>query len=220
MGLIALLLGMVILLVTLERGLRPMIQTTVKSRATGAVTQIVNTAVTGELTKLDLDYEDLVQLDRDDEGTITAVQTRMAAVNRFKANLSAAVQTAVDQYQIQKINIPIGTLTGSDILSGRGPSVPLTIDMAGSMSSAITSVFDSAGINQTRHQLMLTVTVDVKAIVPWYEISTTVSADFLIAETILVGTVPGAYTHVISGSSDGLADDIMLYGQEGQTKSD
>ena len=78
MGLIALLLGMVILLVTLERGLRPMIQTTVKSRATGAVTQIVNTAVTGELTKLDLDYEDLVQLDRDDEGTITAVQTRMA----------------------------------------------------------------------------------------------------------------------------------------------
>ena len=64
------------------------------------------------------------------------------------------------------------------------------------------SVFSDAGINQTLHRIVLEVKTTVSAIIPGYTTSVEISGQFVIAETIIVGEVPDAYTHVISGNSD------------------
>lgn len=212
MGILALLLGLVILMTTVERGMRPMIQSVAESRANSVATQIINQAVADQLTQMNLDYQDMVELDRDEQGNISSVRTKMAAVNRFQAEISLAVQAAIDTYESQKINIPFGTFTGLELLDGIGPGVPLTISMTGSMKATITSNFESAGINQTRHQIMLTISAEARAVVPWYGINAKVVIDYIVAETVLVGNVPDAYTHVISGDGS-VADDIFLYGK-------
>ena len=212
MGILALLLGLVILMTTVERGMRPMIQSVAESRANSVATQIINQAVADQLTQMNLDYQDMVELDRDEQGNISSVRTKMAAVNRFQAEISLAVQAAIDTYESQKINIPFGTFTGLELLDGIGPGVPLTISMTGSMKATITSNFESAGINQTRHQIMLTISAEARAVVPWYGITAKVVIDYIVAETVLVGNVPDAYTHVISGDGS-VADDIFLYGK-------
>ena len=171
MGILALLLGLVILMTTVERGMRPMIQSVAESRANSVATQIINQAVADQLTQMNLDYQDMVELDRDEQGNISSVRTKMAAVNRFQAEISLAVQAAIDTYESQKINIPFGTFTGLELLDGIGPGVPLTISMTGSMKATITSNFESAGINQTRHQIMLTISAEARAVVPWYGIN-------------------------------------------------
>ena len=213
-GILAILLGLLLIVATVERGLRPMIQSIAQDKARSVATRIVNQAVADQLTAMNLDYTDMVELDQDEQGNISAVRTKMATVNRFQAEISLAVQTAIDTYQSEKISIPFGTLIGSELFDGRGPSIPLTITMTGSMTASITSGFESAGINQTRHQITLTITTDVRSVVPWYGVTTQVVNDYIVAETILVGNVPDAYTQVISGDG-AVAEDIFLYGKNG-----
>ena len=50
--------------------------------------------------------------------------------------------------------------------------------------------FDSAGINQTRHQILLNMTMNVTAIVPGYSVTTEVKTSYRLAETVIVGYVP------------------------------
>ena len=51
----------------------------------------------------------------------------------------------------------------------------------------------SAGINQTRHQIILEVRVDIDVLVPWDTLSTQVVSEVLVAETVIVGSVPKLY---------------------------
>lgn len=213
-GLLAVMLGLLIILATVERGLRPMIKTIAEDKARSVATRIVNQAVSDQLSAVNPEYEDMVEIDQDEQGNISAVRTKMAAVNRFQTDINLAVQSAIDSYQAEKIGIPLGTLIGSELLDGRGPSIPFTITMTSNMTATITSSFDSAGINQTRHRIILTVSTDVRTVVPWYGITTQVVNDYIVAETILVGNVPDAYTQVISGDG-AVAEDIFLYGKNG-----
>lgn len=208
-GLVAVLVGMILIATTTEHALRPVIKRVAESRANSVATQFINTAVNEQLTKMDLEYQDMVELERDEQGNILAVRTRMAAVNRFQTEISLAVQAAIDTYGAQRLNIPLGTLTGAALLDSRGPDVPLSITMTGSMDTVITSSFEEAGINQTRHQLLLTVSADTCAAVPWYGISTRVEVEFILTETVLVGKVPESYTHVIAGSSS-MIDEFLF----------
>ena len=58
----------------------------------------------------------------------------------------------------------------------------------------MTSEFSAAGINQTRHRVILNVTTDVYVIMNGNNTSTQVENSFIIAETVLLGTVPLAYS--------------------------
>ena len=54
----------------------------------------------------------------------------------------------------------------------------------------------TAGINQTKHQINLRVTVDMEILIPWGTQSTEVSTDVLIADTVIVGKVPDTYLNM------------------------
>ena len=47
-----------------------------------------------------------------------------------------------------------------------------------------------AGINQTRHQILLDVTVAVEILLPGSTLNTEIGAQIPVAETVIVGTVP------------------------------
>ena len=70
------------------------------------------------------------------------------------------------------------------------------------MNTQLISEFSEAGINQTLHRILLEVSVDVSAIIPGYTTSVDVTTNFVVAETVIVGSIPDSYTHVITGDSD------------------
>lgn len=72
----------------------------------------------------------------------------------------------------QDIYLSMGTLSGVQLLSGRGPDLNLKVVPSGYMTSEIENRFDSAGINQTRHQIMLKMDMRVLAIIPGYTVAT------------------------------------------------
>ena len=63
----------------------------------------------------------------------------------------------------------------------------------------------AAGINQTRHQILLSVDVYTSILLPGFTASTKVSNEIAVAETVIVGSVPETYTY-FSTTPDELED--------------
>lgn len=91
------------------------------------------------------------------------------------------------------MRVPWSTLNGFEFLQGFGKGLRLDITQYGYVLTNIRSEFTSAGINQTRHSLILDVTVKVQGYISFLCVSSEVKNSMIVAETVIVGTVPDAY---------------------------
>ena len=110
----------------------------------------------------------------------------------------------------RELSIPIGTLTGSALLAGRGPRIRVRMESVGSSTARFNNQFESAGINQTKHQIILEVDVSVAILLPGFTTATKVSTAVTVAETVIVGAVPDTYTY-FSTTPDTYEEDLKDY---------
>jgi sporulation protein YunB len=100
----------------------------------------------------------------------------------------------LSEISTRELAIPIGTLTGSPLLAGRGPMIYVRAQSIGSATARFENQFAAAGINQTKHQISLVVDVSMSILLPGISTSAKVSNTFSVAETVIVGLVPESYT--------------------------
>lgn len=162
------------------------------SDATDLVTKTVSDIVEEKMRDPALEYSRFISLEKDANGNVSAIVTDMAQVNTLASELMRSVVLASEQGELN-LAIPLGNLLGSGILLGRGPDVPVKVTMLTSSSTRFRNELTEAGINQTKHQLLLELLVDIDVLIPWEIMSTQVIAEVLVAETILVGQVPETY---------------------------
>ena len=138
-----------------------------------------------------LSYGELCQISYDENGKIASMVYDTVELNRLLSVLELTATDALSGKQ-NTVSLPLGTLIGTELLSGRGPNIPLRISALGYVQAACSSEFSSAGVNQTQHRIVVTMTATVNVYVPFYTDNFTVTREFFIAETILVGEVPNA----------------------------
>lgn len=184
---------------SIDSRIRPVIKEMASNQARVYATRAVNEAINSELKSANISYDSLIKITSDNSGRITSVQTDMFRLNLLKSAMTNSAAHQLSLLQSQTIRIPIGTLSGLNILSGRGPRVEFKILPVGYVSSEINHRFDSAGINQTRHQIILRISATISAILPGYTSSSQVSSDMILAETVIVGASPESFTQVLSG---------------------
>lgn len=170
--------------------MRPLIKSVIFNQAQTASINIINKVVAEELSRVDMDYSDILDVQKDNNGKILAISTDMKKANSLKSLLAISIQEKLSKLENQEVEVPMGTFTGTEILNGRGPKVTVRMSMSGSVVMDFKSEFVSAGINQTKHRLYLDVSTEVFAIIPGYPVNTVMSTSILIAETIIVGEVP------------------------------
>ncbi len=174
--------------------LKPVIQTISANQAKILCTSAVNKAVVDELERLYVDYDALVHVIKDPvSGQIIAIETNAVEVNKLKALLTDAVNEKLAVIPEQSVRIPIGTLSGIEFLSGRGPKVRLKMLPSSNVETNLLNQFDTAGINQTHHQIMIEFKVEMTAILAPYSTSVVVTTNVCIAETVIIGNVPETY---------------------------
>ena len=204
---------LVLLLTLLLSGtarMRPLLESLATTRVSNTVNRIIFEAVNEAIQEGDISYEELISLEKDNEGKITAVHSNMAAFNRLQAQILDIILARIDQVSARELSIPIGTLTGSALLAGRGPRISVRMESVGSSSARFENRFDSAGINQTNHQIVLEVDVSVSILLPGFTTATTVSTAVTVAETVIVGSVPETYTY-FSTTPDTYEEDLKDY---------
>ncbi len=172
--------------------LRSMVTEYAASAARDEVVTKVNAIVKSLMADPRFAGTDLVNLERDGNGSITAVTTNVAAINMLAAEV---LSQAIDQteQEVLTVKLPVANLLGSAILMNRGPSISVHVTMLSSSTASFRSEITSAGINQTRHQLFLDLDVQLSFLMPWRGMDTSVQTEILVSETVIVGEVPDSY---------------------------
>ena len=179
--------------------MRPLLGSLATTRVSNAVNRIVYQAVNEAIDSGQIAYEQLVSYEKDNEGRITMVRSNMAAFNRLQSQILDLILGRIDQVSARELSIPVGSLTGSPLLAGRGPRISVRMESVG-----------SAGINQTKHRIVLRIDVYVSILLPGYSTVTQVTNEITVAETVIVGEVPGTYTYFAT-DPDAYAGDAKDY---------
>ncbi len=187
----------VLLFLGIDEKLKPTIREYAKASGTYYATKAINDAVNEEIANSGIKYLDLVTLEKDNNGEIAALYTDIVKINTLKSQVASVLLNKLTTLDSSKISIPFGNASGINLFSGRGPSIPIKIAPIGSISTSCISQFTSAGINQTKHSITMEITANVTIILPRDSISTEVHSQVVIAETILVGSVPESYTNIV-----------------------
>ena len=186
--------------------MRPLLERMAVTRVENTVNRIVSEAVDESITSGKISYDRLISFEKDTEGRITAVHSNMAAFNQLQAEILDIVLARIEQVSARELAIPIGSLTGSPLLAGRGPRIQVRMESIGSSSAEFQNKFETGGINQTRHQIILEINVSISILLPGFTTATKVSNAVTVAETVIVGSVPESYTYFHTTDSDYVED--------------
>ena len=203
-----------IVIYCLSNHIKPIIHTLADNKSRISATQCLNSAVARELSEGNIKYDNLVDIKLNDRGEVTSLSTNIVNINNMKAQISKRISDELEENDLKnsKISVPIGTLLGWQISSGRGKSVSFGMTTRSYVKTEIRNDFKQAGINQTLHRIMLCVNVKVTSIFAKYNVYSEINSNFCIAETIIVGTVPSSFTEVYD-SQNSPAQNALDYGE-------
>lgn len=194
------LLGFILIVVLLSVGLFLYFQRNVTrvlisiSEATmrASTTVAVNDAVYYTLSD-EMRYEDLVTITRNEQGDIVAFEANPLKINKIARDTASISQSNLKNLSLNGIPVPLGALTGIEAFAGLGPSIHFRIIPVSSVSCAFSSMFESVGINQTKHSIYLHVIADISIVMPSKTKNFAVTTQILVGEYVIVGTVPDTY---------------------------
>lgn len=179
--------------------LGPQIETIAVSRATNLIAVAIGQEVDDCLAAEGLEYSDFATLTTDDEGRVTTLTTNGAGRTLLRRQVVERLAERMESIDPGALAVPVGNLTGWLALSGLGPSVRVRIYSVGDVTAQYRNLFESAGVNQTCHQVWLDLTVTVYLLIPGNIIPVTVGESICVAETVIVGQVPDTYLNLPKG---------------------
>ena len=87
----------------LESKLRPVVAEVAAAQAQNTMTAVIENAVTADLAARQVGYSDLIVIQRDERGVITALTTDMARMNLLRAELTAAILETLAEVDVSDI---------------------------------------------------------------------------------------------------------------------
>lgn len=79
---------------------------------------------------------------------------------------------------------------------GYGPDISIKTYPLGNIQATFKSNFETSGINQTKHSLILEITAQVKVLAPFISETEEYKNSVVIAETIIVSDTPSSYYNI------------------------
>lgn len=186
-----------LLLLLLERNLESVILSMAHSRVQAMAVDRLNDSVREALGNQQI-YDQLVTVRADENGHVTMLQANAVRMNELATTTAQLAQEKLQREENQAVSIPIGAALGIPFLAAMGPSVQVRVVPIGSVTAEFQSEFESAGINQTRHKVFLSMQTTVRLVLPRGAQEVRFSSQVLIAESIIVGQVPDSFIEVQS----------------------
>ena len=193
---ILLLCAVVLALFLVFRGrYRTVIQDLAKTQVMNSTSDLTNDAISRQIEEGSIRYDRIVFFEKDVNGRITALKTNIGEINRLKTDILGIINQEILALDTSDIGIPLGSLFLPELLSGKGPVIPVRILSIRNSDATFSSDFSQAGINQTIHQVIMEVSVDVAILVLGETDSFTVTSEVVVAQTVIVGEVPDTFLH-------------------------
>lgn len=162
----------------------------------------INEAVMESVKELDYNYGDYTTIQTSPDGKILAIHSNARQITNMHTNVMKKVDHAIEEFNSQTIDLHTGSLSGIVWLSGLGPIVSIKVTPKGKTSSEIVSSLEEAGINQTLHKIKLKIVANIAGFIPGYSTEIQAKCEYVLAESLIVGSVPNHYTRIISSGKE------------------
>ena len=166
-----------------------MIREVAKSELESIAFDIVGEVVECEISSGE-GVSDIIKIERDSEGRVSSIASDAQKLNLLKLRISNELSKIMLERTDDTISIPIGSLTGFDLLAGRGPQVKIKLFWVSGVDSAFRSEFKEAGINQTNYRIMLDFFIEAGMMLAGREVGNKIGTSVCVAETVIVGEIP------------------------------
>ncbi len=189
-----LILGIVVALVLtfLQRNVTRLLISISEATMRASTTVAVNDAVYYTLSD-EIRYADLVTILRNETGDIVSFSANPLKINKIARDTASISQSNLKNLSLNGIPVPLGALTGIEALAGLGPNIHFRIIPVSSVSCGFSSLFESVGINQTKHSIYLNVVADISIVMPSRTENFAVTTQILVGESVIVGKVPDTF---------------------------
>lgn len=194
-------IGMIILILSLllmifltfaDLRLKPVVINAARSRARLFASDVISRSVDAAVSESTGSFINVIY----GEDGISAIETNVTGISRLRADSILNIRGEISDIDRMTLDIPLGNLAGGMLLTGRGFPVRIKLVPIGDVSGEIYSEFSETGINQTLHRIYLRVRVSMNMIVASDTVRLELADDILVAETVIVGRVPDAYTAI------------------------
>lgn len=189
----ALLLCLVLML--LERNLTRVVLTLASAKAEVLAVQALNQAAEALIAD-GISYDSLVHVTLGEDGSVRLLQANTTGMNSLASRASLTAQAKLEALQDQTVSVPLGSALGVTLLAGTGPRIRVHMLPVGAVVTAYETEFTSAGINQTRHRVLLTMRAQVQLVLPTGASGVEAVTQVAVAESIIVGQVPDSFVNV------------------------
>ena len=138
-------------------------------------------------------FSDLFNIVSDANGNIVMISANGLKLNYLTKTLAEECLKSYNILASGGVDVPMGAFTGITFLSGLGQTVNLKLITINSVKCQFKTVYEDAGINQTRQSIYLKIVPDCKIVagLKSYEIQNEI--EILCFENYLIGKVPETF---------------------------
>ena len=158
---------------------------------------VASSALTAGLEKAladyKLNYSDIVSFTYGENGDIKSLSADIITLNTLGNEIGTNTDSYINEIGTHEITLPVSSLLGVQLLSGIGPDISFFVTMRGLTSTSFENKFEAAGVNQTRHQIFLCVTIRTHVIFGGRVNIVEYNSEICIAESIIVGVTPSTF---------------------------
>jgi len=201
---IALILLFVIVFLLINLSISPQLILLAERETETFYTRLIQASATEAFAASDTSYRDMIDITYKSDGSVSSMQSNLALCNRICSDILTEISSTVSEERLKCVSVPLGTLSGLAFLSGYGPSCEIRLVPANALTGHLESSFHEEGINQTRHRIWVSVRLKITFLLPKYEKESEITVKIPLIETVLLGSVPDAYTKI-----NRLTDDII-----------
>ncbi|KJU70846.1 sporulation protein YunB [Clostridium baratii] len=188
---IALFIVFNLLLTLFDRKVMPSVLNISETMMRAEAIKTINT-VSVEVFDEKASKKDIVKIERDKNNKINSISADTILLNKLSSEIAIRCNERLEELGAKGIEVPLGWMTDKSVYYNLGPKITIEMEPLGNIESSYESVFESAGINQTRHKIYLNVKAKIKIIIPMYTKELEVDAQIPLSETIIVGEIPDA----------------------------
>ena len=139
---------------------------------------------------------DIFRVQKGENGAMELVQADSVQINVLMTELSMNLQKAFREMELEKYEVPLGSLLGSKIFSQMGPYINLSVVPLSVSSMDFRTEFETQGINQTKYRLYIVLKCRIKVLAPFSSEIFETENIIPVAEAVILGQVPDNFVQV------------------------
>lgn len=164
-----------------------------RERIVTMINRSINNAVKQTAQEQGITADNLYTAHFNDKGQLSYLEVNSLLINSICADTARILSEDMNSMGGSAVYLPLGTITGINLLSHSGPKIPLYLTPSGSAVADYETTMESAGIGQVNFKVWLVTETEVGIVNPLMQGRIKVTRKLMLVNTVFSGEVPEAF---------------------------